>query len=88
MIEDANAKKEAFVRLPPEKTTELQHYKRPALDTIINLHDFEKVASMSWTKRHGPSTARPPPIALQGTQTMPCLTESGGGLESYETCVM
>jgi len=45
MIEDANAKKEAFVRLPPEKTTELQHYKRPALDTIINLHDFEKVAS-------------------------------------------
>lgn len=42
---DADARKEAHVRPPPEKTTELQHYEKPPLDTIINLHDFEKVAS-------------------------------------------
>ena len=43
--EDANGSKAAYVRPPPEKTTELQHDEKPPLESIVNLHDFEKVAS-------------------------------------------
>ncbi|GAB7355019.1 hypothetical protein MBLNU459_g5623t1 [Dothideomycetes sp. NU459] len=38
-------------RPPPEKTAELQHYQKPGLDSVLNLDDFEEVASQTLAKK-------------------------------------
>lgn len=40
-----------YQRPPPAETTELQHYQKPGLESVLNLDDFEEVASQTLAKK-------------------------------------